>query len=54
MSRNMIGVLLLGAALILVLLVTVNVRQCDTTTGPLGFLRFTTCTEEPILQPPPA
>ena len=52
MSRNMTAVLLLGVALLLVLLVTVNVRECETTTGPFGFLRFTACTEEPILQPP--
>lgn len=52
MNRNMIAAVLLGAALLLVLLVTVNVRQCDSTTGPLGFLRFTTCSEEPILGPP--
>jgi len=52
MSRNLTAVLLLGAALIIVLLVTVNVRSCESTTGPFGFLRFTTCTSEPLVQLP--
>jgi hypothetical protein len=52
MSRNMTAVVLLGAALILVLLLTVNIRTCDSWTGPFGFMRFTECTTEPLLQPP--
>ena len=51
MSKNLVIVLLVVAIVVVVLLVTVNVTQCDTFTGPLGFLRFSACTEEPIIDP---
>jgi hypothetical protein len=44
--------LILLGILIVVLLVTVNVTRCETFSGPLGFLRFTACSEEPLVNPP--
>jgi hypothetical protein len=44
--------LLLLGLLIVVLLVTVNVTRCETFSGPLGFLRFTACEQEPLVNPP--
>jgi hypothetical protein len=52
MSRTLSVTLLLLGLLIVVLLVTVNVTRCETFTGPLGLLRFTACSEEPLVNPP--
>jgi hypothetical protein len=52
MSRTMSTTLILLGILIVVLLVTVNVTRCETFEGPLGFLRFTACSEEPLVNPP--
>ncbi len=43
--------LLAVALLVVILLVTVNVTKCDSATGPFGFLRFSACTQEPIINP---
>ncbi len=52
MSRTMSVTLLLLGLLIVVLLVTVNVTRCETFSGPFGFLRFTACEQEPLVNPP--
>lgn len=51
MTRNLTIVLLALTLVAVVLLVTVNVTKCDTFTGPLGHLRFSACTQEPIINP---
>lgn len=51
MSRTTSTVLIVAAILVVALLVTVNVTRCDSVTGPFGFLRFTACEEEPLVNP---
>lgn len=51
MSRTVAVSILVIALLLVVLLVTVNVTRCDTFSGPLGFLRFSACSEEPLINP---
>jgi hypothetical protein len=51
MSRNAALTLVALLAVLIVLLVTVNVTRCETFSGPFGFLRFTACEEEPLLNP---
>jgi hypothetical protein len=52
MSRTASIVLVAAVVLLVAILVTVNVTRCETFTGPLGFLRFTACEEEPLINPP--
>lgn len=51
MSRSVSLVLLILVAAVIILVVTVNVTRCDTVSGPFGFLRFTACTQEPLVNP---
>lgn len=51
MRRGTLIALIAIVAVIVVLLVTVNVTRCDSVSGPFGFLRFTACTEEPLVNP---
>ncbi len=53
MSRRTASIVLIAALVLLVAIkVTVNVTRCETFSGPLGFLRFTACEEEPLINPP--
>ncbi len=51
MSKTVIIGLLVVALVVVILLVTVNVTKCDNYTGPFGFLRFSACTQAPIINP---
>ncbi|MCW5713483.1 MAG: hypothetical protein KIT43_03065 [Bauldia sp.] len=51
MSRGVTIALLILVALLIIAVIFVNVVRCETYSGPFGFLRFTACTEQPILAP---
>jgi hypothetical protein len=51
MSRGVIITLLVLVALLIIVVITVNIVRCETYSGPFGFLRFTACTEQPLLAP---
>ncbi|MGV8839878.1 MAG: hypothetical protein ACWA6X_06190 [Bauldia sp.] len=51
MSRSATIIILLLVALLIILVITVNVVRCETYSGPFGFLRFTACTEQPLVNP---
>ncbi|MCW5719446.1 MAG: hypothetical protein KIS68_16630 [Bauldia sp.] len=51
MSRGVTIALLILVALLIIVVIFVNVVRCETYSGPFGFLRFTACTEQPILAP---
>ena len=51
MNRGISIILVILVALLIVLVITVNVVRCETYSGPFGFLRFTACTEQPLVNP---
>lgn len=51
MSRSTSIVLLILVAVLIIVVITVNVVRCETYSGPFGFLRFTACTEQPLVTP---
>jgi hypothetical protein len=51
MSRGVTIALLVLVALLIIVVIFVNVVRCETYSGPFGFMRFTACTEQPILAP---
>lgn len=51
MSRTVTILILSVVALLIIVVITVNVVRCETYSGPFGFLRFTACTEQPLVNP---
>ncbi len=51
MSRTVTILILIVVALLIIVVITVNVVRCETYSGPFGFLRFTACTEQPLVNP---